>query len=141
MRKNKQPPPQPITRPGEPAHILADPIAHEAWERACDDLQSLGILSQADRAIIELYALTYAEWSGLLGKPEVMDVGDKGYQQVSPWFTARNKVEERLFGLLKAMGLTPASRIRLGLRVQGQQGENPWGRWMGDADKWQGLLN
>src|SRR5436190_18229860 len=59
-RKNKKEPEPPINRPECPEYL--DAIAKAEWEYVTLQLESMGLLSSADRGAIELLCVAYSEY-------------------------------------------------------------------------------
>src|SRR4051812_43062520 len=102
-RSNNQPKP--------PVHL--DNEALLEWQRACDELAAAGQLEAADRAVLTLYAETWAVYRDAMR--HVLEHGavikwPNGTAGPSPFYKVSRECANQLRGLLADLGLTPRSR-------------------------------
>ena len=99
-------------RPQPPEH-LADEALIE-WERVCDELAANGTLMKTDRAILIVYCETWATYvkatQGVVRFGPVIKYPN-GITAPSPFYKVQSETANKLKGLLRELGLTPASRI------------------------------
>lgn len=131
-RRYESEPDPPDGVPDCPDHL--DEIAREEWASVCGHLQSMGLLSSADRTAIELYCISYSRYRRAVENcqkfGDVILGSNKRVPMISPYATIQNQVFEQCRKLLVEFGLTPSARARM--RVSdGKKSSN----------KWDGLLN
>lgn len=80
--------------------------ARAEWQRVVPDLDQIGLLARADRAILISYCQT---WSALIDAQREMEL-DFGRHAILVWA----KLNERLLAHIRELGLSPAARSRLG---------------------------
>lgn len=120
--------PQPAAgRPECPDYLADCELSRVAWEWVCDQLEAMGVLTQADRMIVELIVTEYVQYvraeeaareDGLCSRTAetrndsgVLTGGGNLVQ--SPYLAIVNQGRKRLHGLLAEVGLTPSARTRL----------------------------
>ena len=110
QRRRQDEPEPPAGRPSIPERIARNAVAAAAWERVCDMLQEMNVLSQADSFVIEKIAMAEAfieiAWND----------GD---------IRAFNQLMATLRALLVECGLTPSGRTRVKANVKAEDDENP----------------
>lgn len=121
-RRNQVEPEPPHGWPEMPEHIAADPVAAAEWESVCEHLDSMSLLSTADRTAIELYCATYSRYRDADEKAkkygDIHAVGPNKVLQVSPFYTVRNRYLEDCRKMLIEFGLTPSARSRLAINAK-----------------------
>lgn len=127
-RKEVEPEP-PEGMPELPNHL--DDIAKEEWKSVTAHLQSMGLLSAADRASIEMYCISYSRYRRAVDQcqkyGDVILSPNKKVPMISPYSTIQNQAFEQCRKLLIEFGLTPAARSRM--RVSEQK--TPTSKWDG----------
>ena len=112
--------PRPVARaPRRPAHVTG--YARRWWERTVPALVVLGVVSAADRTVLELASSLYDEWRTLgdaiadQGGPtyECRTVAGEAMRRPRPEVAMRARALRELVGLLQELGLTPAARCRV----------------------------
>jgi P27 family predicted phage terminase small subunit len=90
------------------------PEAKKEWQRLCDLMNQMGVLTEVDMAAFAAYCQSFARWKE--AQEHIDSDGstfetDKGYQQQTPWVGIANTNQK----LLQAseFGLTPSSRSRI----------------------------
>lgn len=92
------------------------PEARVEWDRLCEKLSQLGVLSEIDRAAFAAYCQSYARWKEA---QEHIDSGcstfetEKGYQQQTPWVGIANTNQKLMLQAAAEFGLTPSARSRI----------------------------
>jgi P27 family predicted phage terminase small subunit len=113
-RRNKNEPKPPAGRPACPDFLPE--IAKQEWNRVCDVLQEMGILSLADGPLLELYCSTYARWREACDKINeqgmVVECKRSGFKK-NPNMLVCDSAAIEIRKLLIEMGLTPSSRSRV----------------------------
>lgn len=131
-RRYETEPEAPEGTPDCPDHL--DEIAREEWESVTTHLQSMGLLSTADRAAIELYCISYSRYRRAVENcqkyGDVILSPNKKVPMISPYATIQNQAFEQCRKLLLEFGLTPAARARMRVRDERKP-----------KSKWDGLLN
>ena len=110
-------------RPRPPEDLDGEALLE--WHRISEELDSLGLLDRADRAIMTLYARTWAQWHAANQHVTAFGAIVKGNNQVagrSPFYTVVRETAAQLRGLLADMGLTPAARSKA---ARGDKAEEP----------------
>jgi len=129
QRENKHEPIAPEGWPEKPAVIIGDAHAEECWERTCQLLDRMKILSKADGALLLAYCTTYADFIELreqvrtIGRV-IISAGDDGPMiKRNQLYTEMQKARVDMLKQLSELGLTPSSRSRLvaesGLEAEG----------------------
>jgi P27 family predicted phage terminase small subunit len=113
--------PRPV--PGRPAMPRdLGPLERQAWRETIRLLESCpGLLTRADRAVVELIARTLPAWRAAMAHVRehggvVVARTEKGtvqFVQVSPEMTIAIKLGAALKSLYAELGLTPSGRSRL----------------------------
>lgn len=112
-RKSTEPQPA-VAIPAAPAHLDADAAAE--WRRMSAELESLGLLTQIDRAALALYC---SAWGRLvqaereLKRSGLVVTTKSGYQQKSAWLTIADTAWTQVLKACAEFGLSPASRSRV----------------------------
>jgi len=111
-----EPIPVPQGRPECPEHF--DEAAKVEWDFACEMIEHMGVLSQADRCAVEMFVDTYVRYRRACvnldkyGEVLVVDKEKKIFQR-SPYWSIRNATWEQLYKMLGEFGFTPVARARL----------------------------
>jgi P27 family predicted phage terminase small subunit len=114
-------------RPRPPEDL--DGEAFLEWNRLCDELEAVGRLEKADRAIILLAAQTYANW--MIATQHVAKYGTivkahNGVAGRNPYYGVQKETSVLLRGLYADLGLTPATRLRNATAMKGEnEGNEP----------------
>ena len=90
--------------------------AKAEWKRTTADLARRGLLDRADRGVLARYCRWSARWielDALLADEYTVD-GARGNLVTNPLFRQLARVDERVLALQKELGLSPASRLRMG---------------------------
>ena len=107
--------PQPLLSVPEcPEHLGDD--ARSEWLRIVPELESLGLLSQIDRAALAAYCTAYGRWTEAereLQANGLVFITPNGHQQASPYLSVANKALAQLRQFIQEFGLSPASRSRV----------------------------
>ena len=78
----------------------------------------MGVLTPIDRAALAAYCQSYAKWveaeNKLKETPALLKT-PSGYVQQSPWIAISNKQLELMGRSMTDLGMTPASRSRVGV--------------------------
>jgi P27 family predicted phage terminase small subunit len=112
---NRDEPEPPDGIPRCPAHLA--PVARTEWRRVARALHHMGVLTVIDRAALAAYCQCYAKWveaeQKLKETPPLLKT-PSGYVQQSPWVAIANKQLELMGRYMTELGMTPASRSRVG---------------------------
>jgi P27 family predicted phage terminase small subunit len=112
LRKNEPKPPP--TVPHCPRHLSDE--AKKEWRRVTPLLDTLGLLTQIDRAALAMYCEAWGRWveaEDCLKRYGVMVKSPSGFPMQSPYLAVANKAIEQMRGLLSEFGMSPASRTRI----------------------------
>ena len=109
------------TLPRCPIHLSK--AARSEWRRLAKDLNKIGLLTQADRAIFALYCEAWARW--LAAKKQFVEEGSqeviettRGNIIQNPLLGVINKLEDQIRKAIQELGLSPTSRARI--QIPGQ---------------------
>jgi P27 family predicted phage terminase small subunit len=83
------------------------------WQRVCAELASQGRLNQADRALLTIYARTWATWRDASRHVDAhgsIIQFTNGTRGPNPFYKVMTETGKQLRGLLQDMGLNPNSR-------------------------------
>lgn len=115
---NGREPQPPSSLPTCPSHL--SPTAKAEWKRLAKVLNEIGVLTQVDRTVMAAYCQAYGRWveaeKKLQETPAILKT-PAGYIQQSPWLSISNKQMELMAKFMAELGLTPASRSRLAIKV------------------------
>jgi P27 family predicted phage terminase small subunit len=89
--------------------------ACEEWDRVVPALAELGLIAKTDRALLAVHAQTWADLQAVQGAlgGEFTIVRPTGVVVVNPLYKVWESLLSTLLTVDKALGLTPASRLRL----------------------------
>ncbi len=127
-RRYEKEPPAPDGVPICPDHL--DPLAKQEWVEITTLLADMNLLSKADRAMIEVYCVSYSRWRRALER--VQQVGEvildktKGKMMTNPYAHVANRMQEEMRKLLIEFGLSPAARSRV--RAVEKKPEDKWAK-------------
>ncbi|MEM9019950.1 MAG: phage terminase small subunit P27 family [Planctomycetota bacterium] len=114
-RPVKQDEPKPAAgRLSCPAHVKG--AAATEWRRIVKILDPLKIVTQADRAALAAYCVTYGRWVEAekdLRETGVIVKSPSGYPIQNPYLAVANKALQQMRQYLAEFGLTPSSRSRM----------------------------
>ena len=132
-RRTKREPKAPEHYPTKPDYLEEDPIASEEWDSMCGLLESMGLLSCADRASIEMYCSAYSRYRNaeinVRRSGEVIISPRNKYPMVSPYVSVLNKNLDTCRKLLLEFGLTPAARSRMSVAIR--KDDDTKSKWSG----------
>ncbi len=97
-----------------PPELSAD--AKKEWRRVVPTLISMGVVCCLDVAILAAYCQSVAfcsEAAGHLQAEGTVYTSPRGRQYESPWLKIQRMYRSNVLDCAKALGLTPASRLRL----------------------------
>jgi len=113
-RANPREPRPEVKAPTCPAHL--NPTAKAEWRRLAQQMVSLGVISELDRAALAAYCQAYGRWveaeRKLKETPALIKL-PSGYIQPSPWLGIANKQLELMIRYMSELGLSPVSRTRV----------------------------
>ena len=115
-RKTKEPKP-PAGAPECPDYF--DEVARAEWHDVCKQLDTMGLLSTADRCALELYP--YARWRDAQAKVArfgaVIAAPKSGYPMKSAYASEMDSQFDKMRILLMEFGMTPSARSRLRVNI------------------------
>lgn len=113
-----------IEIPDCPTHLSVE--AKKEWKRITPELLKMRIITQVDRATLEVYCENYALWiqackaindnqkkhksddgAGLI------DLTPNGFKQMSVWLQIRNRAAQEMRSAAAEFGMTPANRVKI----------------------------
>ena len=105
------------SRPAMPRDLPAE--AKAEWRRVVAVLDEIGALHTVDRSLLIRYCSTWAEWvevDALLTKTGRLVRGQKGNLVRNPLWLIRRDAGQALNDLASQLGISPAARLRNGVR-------------------------
>ena len=133
-RRNHDEPTPAVGRPPIPASVEEDPVAKDCWNRVCDELQAMRVLTKADVFLLEQYATNYSQWrflSQMVRDGNCRDLGAKGNVVTSPEAQQVHKYADRLLRILVELGLTPSARTKI--KAVTAKDDDPFSEWLKGA--------
>lgn len=100
--------------PDCPKWLLPD--AKEEWNRLCEKLNQMGVLTDIDRAAFAAYCQSYARWKE--AQEHINSEGatyetEKGMQRPNPYVAICNTEQRLMMSAASEFGLTPSARSRI----------------------------
>lgn len=119
--------------PDAPPHLSAD--AKGEWDRVCEELSTLGLLTGLDRAALAAYCQAYGRW--VQAETALSKIKNDAYGLIIKT-TSGNMIQNPMVGVAnKAMadmmryavefGMTPSARTRI--EADGADDENPFAKF------------
>lgn len=136
QRRNLEEPQAIVGRPMMPATISEDEIARDCWNRVCDELHLLRVLTKHDYALLEIYCTDYSMWrwlSQMVKDGSVRELGAKGTVVTSPEAQQVHKYADRMLKALAELGLTPSARSKV--KAVTVKDDDPFSEWLRGASK------
>jgi P27 family predicted phage terminase small subunit len=116
-----------------PEYLREDEIAYEEWNRIVPELYKLGLLTNIDRTVLELYCSQYSMYRKALREVEEKGITTTNIRNGDKAHPATQIVRESA-KLIKAFavefGLTPSSRGRI--QLPSGDNEDPMEKWFKD---------
>ncbi len=126
-RRYEKEPDAPQGKPTCPEHL--DEIAKKEWAEITEILDTMGLLSKADRAMLEIYCVTYSRWrraiDNLAKYGDMIVTKDKKIEP-SPYVSQADRTAETCRKLLVEFGLSPAARARMRMPSESNKSGNKW---------------
>ncbi len=110
-----------IARPPMPRTLPEEGKAE--WRRVVPELEDIGLLATIDRGVLIRYCQAWADWvefARLLEKSGKLIRGQKGNLVRNPVWMMKRDAEQAIAELARQLGLTPAARLRAGVRHERQ---------------------
>jgi len=133
-RDNKQAPTVASEIPEMPKGLSTR--AKNYWKDLTELLHSMGVITLADQAALEMLCETYSEWKSLCsdirtvrkGKSTYTTVTEEGSEMIRPLpeFSQRADAARRFQSVLSEFGLTPAARNKVKAIGSKDSGSDPW---------------
>jgi P27 family predicted phage terminase small subunit len=102
-----------------PAHL--DDEARAEWDRITPELRNCRLLTIVDRAALAAYCQAWSRWVKAEGivrtSGEVLKSKTTGAVYQNPYLAIANRAMKQMKEFLTEFGLTPPSRVRLGVRT------------------------
>lgn len=89
------------------------------WQRVVPEIEAMGLLATLDRGVLVRYCRGWADWCELDEKLQANGMIVKGRRDSlvrNPLWMMRSDIEVTLEALGKQLGLTPAARLRAGVK-------------------------
>lgn len=95
--------------------------AREEWRRIVPELENMGLLALVDRAVLVRYCTAWADWCEIDDQLSATGKLIKGARNGggvvrNPLWLMRSDAEATLSDLGRQLGLTPAARLRAGVK-------------------------
>ena len=92
------------------------PEAKEEWNRLCEKLNQMGVLTEIDRAAFAAYCQSYARWKE--AQEHINSEGatyetENGMQRPNPYVAICNTEQRLMMSAASEFGLTPSARSRI----------------------------
>ena len=92
------------------------PEAKEEWNRLCEKLNQMGVLTEIDRAAFAAYCQSYARWKE--AQEHINSEGatyetENGMQRPNPYVAIRNTEQRLMMSAASEPGLTTSARSRI----------------------------
>ena len=122
--------PHPAGHAEPPDFLTAE--ARVEWDRLAPELERIGLLSTADRAVFAGYCQAWADYKRLTeqlnGMVSWVWESEKGYRQAVPEVAMRREAWVRLTQAASKLGLDPSARSGLNVGLGGEKQENKFAR-------------
>lgn len=109
-------PPVPDAAPRAPLNLSVD--ARREWRRISRVLWQIGLYTEIDRTMLEMYCQAYGEW--IVARRKINATGGRvlraplgGGLYTNPWVHEANGAWERLRKAISEFGMTPSTRSRV----------------------------
>ncbi|WP_323771973.1 phage terminase small subunit P27 family [Antarctobacter sp.] len=137
-RVNPDEPQPPRSCPEPPGHLKAE--ARAEWDRVCEQLCALGILSQIDRAALAAYCQAYGRWVQAETALDAMANRDavthglmirtqSGNAIQNPLVGTANKAMADMMRYAAEFGMTPSARTRIRAECEGRPEGSVLAEW------------
>jgi P27 family predicted phage terminase small subunit len=101
--------------PACPSFITGE--AKEEWDRVCAELDQMGTISTADRAVIAMYCTAWQRWrkaeERLAATNEIIASKKTEVPMYNLWLAVSNKAAAQLASHVFELGLSPNSRSKI----------------------------
>ena len=92
------------------------PEAKEEWNRLCDKLNQMGVLTEIDRSAFAAYCQAYARWKE--AQDHINSEGatyetENGMKRPNPYVAISNTEQRLMMSAASEFGLTPSARSRI----------------------------
>lgn len=126
QRRNQYEPKAPEGWPERPDWMDGDDVAAHCWQRTCELLDEMGLISKADEHAIEGYCSDYSQWRFLRDECKLGNIADvhQTGRRSTPEVTQLHRYQDRMHKFWTEYGLTPASRSKL-IAKQAGEDEDP----------------
>ena len=132
-KPREQEPQPPEKMPKCPKHL--DKAARKEWRRAGKILQSIGLMTELDMAVLSGYCDAFSQWGEATEKVHETGLVYKktdGTPALNPYLRVAKEAYERMMRAAVLLGLSPSSRVNLKV-------EKP--KPMGQAEKFMARKN
>lgn len=103
--------------PNAPRHLKGEAL--KEWKRVSVELETLGLISQIDRAALAMYCTAWGRYVDAenklreLGEAGLVDETPNGFKVQGVWLNISNKAMEQCIKYLAEFGMSPSSRSRV----------------------------
>ena len=105
-----------------------EPEAKKEWKRMAKTLETLGVLTQVDKAAFAGYCQAYARWreaEEFLSKHGTIFKTPSGYIQQVPQVSIARNYLQTMKDFCSEFGLTPAARTRIRVEIDNDKSNDP----------------
>jgi P27 family predicted phage terminase small subunit len=123
---DKEPKPT-LPLPSPPAVLKGAALAE--WKRVCGELESLGLLTGLDVAVLAGYCVACSMWDDAVGKIEKMGTmirTTNGNIIQNPAVGIANRQYELILKASSVLGLDPSTRSRMKIEKTGEEKASKW---------------
>jgi len=103
-------------RPACPSHLSSE--AKAEWDRVVEELDAMGTLATADRAVLAIHCMAWARWlkaeKEIEATNEVVPSPKEKTPMYSIWLNVSKQAQDRIVETAKELGLTPRARRLMG---------------------------
>ncbi|MBI2859182.1 MAG: phage terminase small subunit P27 family [Chloroflexi bacterium] len=120
--------------PSPPGYLSPEAVAE--WHRVAHLLKRSG-LNKLDVTALAAYCVAYVRWmeaEDRIREHGLLLIAPNGRLMPSPYLSIANKALDQITKLLAEFGMTPASRTRLPVQVEGAKPARPTSKWANMAD-------
>ena len=101
-----------------------DDYAKKEWRRVVNLYESLEIITEGDRPMLEEYCIAYSMWRQMMEHAKLTMVKTaSGYPVINPWIGSAIKIMRELKSLAAEFGFSPSSRARIGMPEPKEENE------------------
>lgn len=123
-KMNEKEPKPDVMIPDAPGHFEGEALAE--WKRVTQELQTLRLISNIDRAALVAYCQAWGDYvkaCDTIDEEGEVITSDKGGLYQNPWVSIKNSAMDRMVRISAEFGMTPSSRTRLKVETPTEEDE------------------